>query len=344
MNDKQSILIVDDTPINILLLKEMLQEDYLVLEATSGEVALELIEQNRPDLILLDIMMPPGMDGYEVCRTLKSRPETASIPIIFISALSQVEDESQGFSAGAVDYITKPVKVDLIRARVKTHLTLADQQRATEQQVRERTHDLEQTQRAAIHMLGEAGHFNDTDTGVHIWRMAAISAALARALKWAVDEAQILELAAAMHDSGKIGIPDSVLKAPGKFTAEQWETMKTHAEIGYQILSKSDTPVFQLAAQVAYCHHEKWDGSGYPRGLSGKDIPECARIVAIADVFDALTMVRSYKNAWSFDDAIAQLKKDSGKHFDPQMVEVFLSIISEILEIKEHWDSQQRSE
>lgn len=344
MSHKQSILIVDDTLINVLLLKEILQKDYLILEAASGEIALQVLSENRPDLILLDIMMPPGMDGYEVCRILKSRPETASIPVIFVSAMSQVGDESKGFDAGAVDYITKPVNIDLVRARVKIHLTLADQQRATEQQVRERTHDLELTKRAAIHMLGDAGHYNDNDTGVHMWRMAAISAALARALKWSVEDAHLMELAAAMHDTGKIGIPDSVLKAPGKFTPEQWETMKTHPEIGYQILSKSDTPLFQLAAQVAYCHHEKWDGSGYPRGLSGEDIPECARIVAIADVFDALTMARSYKKAWSVDDSIALLKEDSGKHFDRQMVDVFISIMPEVLEIKEHWDSQQTAE
>lgn len=319
----------------------MLADEYSVMEAASGEAALEILEHSRPDLILLDIMMPPGMSGYEICRIIKSRPDTATLPIIFVTALARIEDESQGFSAGAVDYITKPVRADLVRARVKTHLALADQQRATEKQVRERTLELEQTQRAAIHMLGEAGHYNDEDTGVHIWRMAACSAALARALKWAVGDAGVLELAAAMHDTGKIGIPDSVLKATGKFTAEQWDIMKTHPEIGHQILSKSDTPIFQMAAQIALCHHEKWDGSGYPGGLSGKAIPECARIVAIGDVFDALTMKRSYKEAWSIDDAIVQLKKGSGQHFDPEMIDEFLSIMPEILEIKSHWDAQE---
>lgn len=340
MSDKQTILIVDDTPVNILVLKGMLLEDYSVLEADSGEAALELLEHIRPDLILLDIMMPPGIDGYEVCRIVKSRQDIAAIPIIFVSALARTEDESHGFAVGAVDYITKPVKVDLVRARVKTYLALADQQRATEKQVRDRTYELEQNQRAAIQMLGEAGHYNDTDTGVHIWRMAAISAALARALNWSVEDVEVLELAASMHDTGKIGIPDSILKATGKFTAEQWEIMKTHAEIGHQILSKCNTPVFQMAAQVAYCHHEKWDGSGYPRGLSGKEIPEVARIVAIGDVFDALTMARIYKDAWTTEDAIAQLEKGSGQHFDPAMIDVFLSIMPEILEIKTHWDAQ----
>ncbi len=188
MNDKQTILIIDDIPINILVLKDMLQEDYSILEAGSGEEALKILERNHPDLILLDIMMPPGMNGYEFCRILKSNPETASIPVIFVSALAQVDDERTGFGVGAVDYITKPVKLDLVRARVKTHLALADQQYATEQEVKERTRELQQTQQAAIHMLGEAGHFNDTDTGVHIWRMAACSAALARALQWSVGD------------------------------------------------------------------------------------------------------------------------------------------------------------
>ena len=342
MNDKQCILVVDDTPVNIAVLKGLLEDKYLVLEANNGDEALAVIEKTPPDLILLDIMMP-GINGYEVCRILKSRAETVDIPVIFVSALADVNDERLGFNAGAVDYVTKPVKAELVRARVKTHLALADQQRACREIVEERTHELEQTQRAAIVMLGEAGHYNDIDTGVHIWRMGAYSAALARALNWAVEETDRLELAASMHDTGKIGIPDSILKNPKKFTEDEWVIMKTHSEIGYQILSKSDTPIFQLAAEVAHYHHEKWNGLGYPNGLSGEDIPESARIVAIADVFDALTMARPYKRAWSIDEAVELLKSDAGTHFDPQIIEVFISILPEILEIKAHWDAKEEA-
>jgi putative two-component system response regulator len=333
-------LVVDDTPVNIAVLQGMLGDMYRVLAANSGEEALDIIEKTPPNIILLDIMMP-GLTGYEVCRILKSRAATVDIPVIFVSALSDVNDERLGFEAGAVDYVTKPVKAEVVKARVKTHLALADQQRACREIVEERTHELEQTQRAAIVMLGEAGHYNDSDTGVHIWRMGAYSAALARALNWSVEETNRLELAASMHDTGKIGIPDSILKAPRKFTEDEWSIMKTHSEIGYQILSKSDTPIFQLAAEIAHYHHEKWNGLGYPDGLSGSEIPESARIVAIADVFDALTMVRPYKEAWTTDDAVELLKKDAGVHFDPTMIEVFLSILPEVFEIKAHWDAKE---
>lgn len=175
-------------------------------------------------------------------------------------------------------------------ARVRSQLALADQHRACEIQVQERTEALAKSQKYAIAMLGKAGHYKDT--GVHIWRMAEYASALARAAQWPIEQSQLLEFAAPIHDTGKIGIPDSILKAPRKLTADEWEVIKTHAEIGYGILTVSDTPLFQLAAEVAYGHHEKWDGNGYPRGLKGEEIPESARIVTIADVFDALTMSR----------------------------------------------------
>jgi putative two-component system response regulator len=342
VNDKQNILVVDDTPLNIAVLKGMLEDRYSILEAGSGDEALEIIHNSPPDLILLDIMMP-GITGYEVCRILKSQSETADIPVIFVSALSDVNDERLGFEAGAVDYVTKPVKAELVKSRVKTHLALSDQQRACREVVKERTYELEQTQRAAIVMLGEAGHYNDNDTGVHIWRMGAYSAALARVLNWSIEDSERLELAASMHDTGKIGIPDSILKAPRKLTEDEWEIMKTHSEIGYQILCKSDTPIFQLAAEIAHYHHEKWNGTGYPEGLSKTSIPESARIVAIADVFDALTMTRPYKKAWTTDEAVEQLKIDAGSHFDPHIIEVLLSILPEILDIKAHWDAREKA-
>jgi putative two-component system response regulator len=338
---RQSILVVDDTPENIDVLKGILSREYTIRAATNGELALRIAGRQQPDLILLDVMMP-GMDGYEVCRRLKADPETADIPVIYVTAKTETEDEQTGFDAGAVDYITKPVNPALVRARVRTHLALADQQYTCRQQVIERTRELEESQRTAIMMLGEAGHYNDTDTGTHIWRMAAYSAALARAAQWPVEQSRLLELAAPMHDTGKIGIPDEILKAPRKLDAKEWTIMQSHTEIGYRILSQSRTELFQLAATIARSHHERWDGSGYPQGLVGRDIPECARIVAIADVFDALTMRRAYKPEWSIEAAFDKLQQEAGHHFDPELVGLFLSIRDEILAIKESWDSEER--
>lgn len=339
--EKQVILAIDDTPENLDVLKGILVPKYKVMAATRGALALKIAETQQPSLILLDIMMPE-MDGYEVCRSLKSNPKTADIPVIFVTAMSEVEDEEKGFEAGAIDYLTKPIKPAIVKARVQTHLALADQQRACHEQVLLRTEELEQSQRSAIFMLGDAGHYNDTDTGVHIWRMAAYSAALARKSGWTVKEAETLELAAPMHDTGKIGISDSILKAPRRLTDEEMTEMEKHTTIGYQILSKNKAPLFQLAAEVALSHHEKWDGSGYPARLCGEEIPQSARIVAIADVFDALTMKRPYKEPWPVDKAFDTLKKDAGFHFDPQLVESFIAIEEEILAIKQSWDEKQQ--
>ena len=343
LNQQQVVLIVDDTPENIDVLKGILGGHYSIRAATNGLLALKIIEKQRPDLILLDVMMPE-MDGYEVCRRLKADEATADIPVIFVTAKAETEDETAGFEIGAVDYITKPVTPAIVKSRVATHLALADQQRACRQQVIARTLELEEAQRAAIFMLGDAGHYNDTDTGVHIWRMAAYSAALAKAAQWPVDRAHLLELAAPMHDTGKIGIPDSILKAPRKLTKEEWVVMQTHTDIGFRILSKSDTDLFRLAAEVARSHHERWDGSGYPQGLAGEDIPECARIVAIADVFDALTMRRPYKEPWSIEDACAEISSLAGSHFDPRLVDLFINMKDEIVRIKEEWEEKEETE
>ena len=216
---------------------------------------------------------------------------------------------------------------------------LYNQHKECEAEVIRRTAMFQESQKSAIHMLGEAGHYNDDDTGCHIWRIGAYAVAIARASGWLVDKASELNLAAAMHDTGKIGIPDSVLKKPGKLDKEEWNVMKTHTTIGYDILSKSDTPFFHLSAQIALSHHEKWNGSGYPNGLNGKNIPQAARIVAICDVFDALTMKRSYKPAWSVEDSFAEIEKNIGTHFDPELAECFMRIQPEIIEIKKSWEN-----
>ena len=336
-NNKFSVLVVDDEPANIDILLGILSPYYNVKVAPSGAVALKIVQQFTPDLILLDIMMPE-MDGFEVCKQLKTDRLLSQIPVIFVTALTQGESEEKGFKLGAVDYITKPVSPSITLARVKTHISLAHQMRITENLVAKRTEELSKSQQSAITMLATAGHYNDTDTGHHIWRMAAYSKCLAIAWGWSYEDACLLAQAAPMHDTGKIGIPDAILKAPRRLINSEMEVMRTHAQIGHKILSQCDTPLFALAAEIALCHHEKWNGTGYPEGLAGEDIPESARIVAIADVFDALTMKRPYKKAWSDDEAFEHLREGAGKHFDPKLVECFMSIKKEILETKNHWN------
>jgi putative two-component system response regulator len=284
-----------------------------------------MVAKQPISLILLDVQMP-GMNGYQVCEALKADPATEAIPVIFATSLSETGDEERGFAAGCVDYLSKPVVPSLVRARIGTHMSLV------------RAITLEESYRDAIHMLGEAGHYNDTDTGVHIWRMAAYSKALAIELGWSESAAELLELAAPMHDTGKIGIADTILVKPGKLDDGEWAIMRRHCQIGYDILSKSNAPIFKLAAEIALNHHEKWDGSGYPNGLAGTFIPESARIIAITDVFDALTMQRPYKEAWPIDKALATILDGAGQHFDPSMISCFMDIRSTMLDIKNKWE------
>jgi len=333
------IAAIDDEPANLQLLNDVLKKECRLVFARSGEDGIAVIRKHKPDLILLDVMMPK-MDGFEVMRRLRANPETAHIPVIFVTARGDQEGEEEGLEAGAVDYVTKPVRPRILLARVRTHLALADQNNSYRQQVHDATARFQKSCNEAIHMLGTAGHYNDSDTGMHIWRMAAFSGALARAALWNVDDAQTLELAATMHDMGKIGIPHSILRKPGKLESDEWEIMKRHAEIGHDILSKGTSPVFKLAADVAKHHHERWDGTGYPDGLAGTDIPEAARIVTIADVFDAWTTVRPYKKAWPIDLAFEELRKSAGTHLDPGLVELFIGIRDEVIFLKECWDDR----
>ncbi|MBL8468463.1 response regulator [Methyloversatilis discipulorum] len=319
------ILLVDDEPANLGLLKSILSPDYRLVFATNGPDALEAVRKHAPSLILLDVQMP-GMDGYSVCRELKRNEATHDIPVLFVTSLGEDRNEADAFMAGAVDFLVKPVSPIVVRARVSTHLSLV------------RASRLEASYRDAISMLGTAGHYNDSDTGVHIWRMAAYAQELARTIGWPAEDLRLIELAAPMHDTGKIGIPDAILKKPGALDAGEWIIMRTHTTIGHGILSRSEAPVFRLAAEIALRHHEKWDGSGYPDGLSGEAIPESARIVAIADVFDALTMKRPYKEPWPIDKVVATIIDGAGRHFDPRLVEVFKSILPELLAIRTKWE------
>jgi putative two-component system response regulator len=322
------ILCADDEPYNLGILRMALKEHHSLVFARSGQETLQAVDKHRPVLILLDVQMP-DMDGYEVCSRLKRDVRTQDIPIIFVTGMTQEVDEKSGFDAGAVDYITKPISVPIVQARVRTHLSLV------------RADKLQKSYYDAIHMLGKAGHYNDTDTGAHIWRMAAYSRSLAEAIGWNEERCNLLELAAPMHDTGKIGIPDAVLKKPGKLNEKEWEIMKTHTTIGHGILKQSNAPLFQLAGEIALNHHEKWDGGGYPNGLSAEGIPESARIVAVADVFDALSMKRPYKEAWPLAKTLDFLNQNAGSHLDAHLVEAFMDILPTILEIKAEWDTRE---
>ncbi|MCV2358372.1 response regulator [Paucibacter sp. TC2R-5] len=322
------LLIVDDDPSNLAVLRQILSPYYALVFARSGPDAMAAVRKHAPALVLLDVQMP-GMDGYSVCRQLKADPSTQAIPVIFVTSLSEVGDEARGFAAGAVDYIIKPVSAPIVLARVKTHLSLVG------------VAQLEQVYHDAIYMLAAAAHLKDKDTGAHIWRMGAYAGAIASACGWSRAERRLLELAAPMHDTGKIGIPETILCKPGKLDGAEFALMKTHSQIGFEVLSMSQAPVFKLAAEIALCHHEKWDGSGYPGGLKGAAIPESARITAIADVFDALGMRRPYKAAWPMERVLATVVEGAGTHFEPRLVEVFMSILPQIQAIKCEWDERE---
>lgn len=324
---RQTLLLVDDEPTNLHVLRQILQGDYRLLFARDGDKALELAERERPGLILLDVMMP-GVTGHEVCARLKETQATAGIPVIFVTALSDVEDEAKGFELGAVDYITKPVSPAIVRARVRTHLSLV------------RVEELKETRLQIVQRLGLAAEYKDNETGLHVIRMSHFARVLAEAAGFTPLEAEELLNAAPMHDVGKIGIPDAILQKNGKLTAEEWQIMRQHAQIGADIIGEHDSTLLRLARSIALSHHEKWDGSGYPNGLKGEDIPLEGRIIAIADVFDALTSVRPYKPAWTVEDALELLRRESGRHFDPRLVELFMTCLPQVLEIKERWAEQ----
>ncbi|MEH6578958.1 MAG: two-component system response regulator [Amphritea sp.] len=334
-SSRQRILVVDDTPDNIEVLRGVLHKDYQITVAISGAKALELARsEHRPDMILLDVMMPE-MDGYEVCRRLKRDPRTADIPVIFVTSKDEVDSEETGLEIGAVDYITKPIVPRIVQARVKTQLALYDQNRELDRLVKERTEKLHSATLQIIQDLGRAAEYKDNETGMHVMRMSNYARLLGQAAGLNDNAVELLFYAAPMHDIGKIGIPDSILLKPGKLDAQEWQVMKTHCAIGAEIIGDAGgSELLQLAGSVALTHHEKWNGQGYPSGLAGEEIPLVARIVAIADVFDALTSKRPYKQAWSVEDAMNHLKNEAGEHFDPHLVALFLDLRPELLKIK----------
>lgn len=344
-SERQTILVVDDTPDNIALLSTLLKDRYKVRAANNGERALAIAAgQPRPDLILLDIMMP-GMDGYEVCERLKIDPHTADIPVIFLTAKVQVEDEEFGLRLGAVDYITKPISPPIVLARVETHLTLKrarqflqDRNAYLEAEVWRRSREVMAIQEVTIMAMASLAETRDNATGNHIRRTQHYVRALAQHLRHhprfaAALNDETIELlfkSAPLHDIGKVGIPDRILLKPGRLTPDEFEIMKTHAALGRDAIAAAerylDTPdsFLRFAREIAYSHQEKWDGSGYPEGLWGEQIPLSARLMAVADVYDALISRRIYKPALPHEQAVAMIREGRDQHFDPDIVDAFL--------------------
>jgi len=324
------ILCVDDTPTNLHLVKNVLDKHgYKVTLIESGAQALSYLKSKNStvDLILLDIMMPE-MDGYEVCRILKkSSPKLQKVPVIFLTAVSDIDGISKGFDVGGVDYITKPFRPKELLARIQTHLKLKYYE----------AQKLEQTELELVYMMSTLADKHCEETSGHVERVAEYSELIARLLGYGVEQAELIKKASAMHDIGKVTTPDHILHKPGKHTDEEFVIMKDHAQAGYEILQKSKLPLMQIASIIAHQHHEKWDGSGYPRALKGKEIHILGRIVALADVLDALSSSRKYKRGWDLDEIFSFLKSQSGKHFDPRLVDLFMDNFGLFLEIRDKY-------
>lgn len=332
--EKPTVLVVDDSPANLRFLETSLQHEYAIATASDGEQGLrEARGPRRPDLILLDVTMP-GIDGYETCRLLKEDPRTRSIPVVFLTSLSKEADEERGLALGAVDYIRKPFSVPVLKARIRSHLDLLRYREYLETLVDERTRELKETQLEVIYRLARAAEYRDNDTGSHIKRIGYYAMTIAERLGFPRAEADLLYYASAMHDVGKIGIPDNILLKPGKLTAEEWETMKAHPTIGAGLLEGHPSQLLRVATRVALTHHEKWDGSGYPSNLRGEGIPMEGRVVAVCDVFDALLSSRPYKREWSPEETLDEINRLSGAHFDPAVVRAFNAVYPELLLIK----------
>lgn len=357
--NQKTILIVDDTPANLTLLMGLLKDNYKVKVANNGTKAIELANTFIPDLILLDIMMP-DIDGYEVCKRLKSIEATQHIPIIFLTAKTTVEDEKQGFSVGAVDFIHKPISPPVVEARVLTHIrlkawqdSLQDKNAWLEKEVNRRLTQVNKLQDASIYVMVSLAEFRDECTGNHIKRTQEYVRLLAthiaqlphHSAMLTADNIELLAKSALLHDIGKITIPDHILLKPGKHTVEEFEIMKTHAQRGYDLLQKADdfmgekddAGFLHFAMEIALYHHEKWDGSGYPKGLKGSDIPLSARLMAVADVYDALRSKRPYKDEFSHEESMNIIQNQKGAHFDPEIVDAICYLSKECIEISNKW-------
>ncbi|WP_263288406.1 two-component system response regulator [Pseudomonas sp. GL-B-19] len=354
---RPTVLVVDDMPTNLQLISELLRELYHVRIATSGAQALQIVDRAKPDLILLDVMMP-DMDGHEVCRRLKTDPKTCDVPILFLSARNHDEDECLGFELGATDYLFKPINPPILLARVQTQLRLKattdllrSQNTYLDQEVLARTRELQATHDVTILALASLAETRDNETGNHLRRTQHYVRLLAEKLRdhprfslYLNDKnIELMFKSAPLHDIGKVGIADHILLKPGRFEPAEFEIMKTHARLGYQALVHAEemlgaqVPFLRIAKEIALCHHEKWDGSGYPNGLVGDAIPVSARLMAVADVYDAVISRRVYKSEMSHETAVAIIRDGAGQHFDPDVVAAFIALENEFEKIAEHY-------
>ncbi len=352
-----TVMIVDDMRENRDLLSRALDGRYRVREAGDGESALLAMEEDPPDLALLDVCMP-RMDGFELARIMKVSPLLSEIPVIFITGLDDIANKSKGFSLGGVDYIIKPFEILEVQARVRTHVSLLLARRKLKQhaeelegRVQRRTLQLSSAldklkgaSLDTIYRLARAAEYRDDDTAAHVERMSRYSRAIALSLDLSHRTAEAILYAAPMHDVGKIGIPDRILLKPGKLDPDEWLVMKSHSDIGKKILEGAQEGFLKLAEVIAWTHHEKWDGSGYPRGLSGKGIPLVGRITAVADVFDALICRRPYKEPFPVEKALRIIREGAGSHFDPRVVDAFFSVRADILAIMEEHGERGRED
>jgi putative two-component system response regulator len=354
VHDKPSILVVDDTPGNLAVMTALLKDDYRVKVAHNGERALRLVSSGeRPALILLDVMMP-GLDGYEVCRRLKSDPATEAIPVIFLTARADAEDETQGFALGAADYITKPINPVIVKARIQAQLMaksmtdfLRGKSDVLEAEVARRTAEIQDLQDALVLSMASLAETRDNETGNHLRRtqhyVKCLAEQLRRHPKFAAElDDRCIDLlfkSAPLHDIGKVGIPDHILLKPGPLDAQEFEVMKTHTTLGREAIESAEhsigrqVPFLRFAKEIALSHQEKWDGSGYPEGLKGEAIPLSARLMALADVYDALISRRVYKPAFTHEASVQIILKGGGSHFDPALVTAFDAIQDDFRQI-----------
>lgn len=359
--EKPVILVVDDVPDNLILASTLLKDLYKVKIATNGEKALVIAAADPPDLILLDVMMPV-MDGYETCFHLKEQPELADIPVIFLTAKGEVEDEEKGFQLGAVDYIVKPLTPPLLLSRVKTHLTLKqtqtylkDRNSYLEAEIARRIKEVTIIQEVAINAMVSLSESRDQETTAHIKRTSEYVNELALHLQkhpkftayLSFENIYLMTKSTPLHDIGKIGIPTNILWKPGKLSHEEFELIKKHPIIGRDSLIRAESLLpkpesfLRFAKEMAYSHHEKWDRSGYPEGLAGEQIPISARLMAVADVYDALISRRSYKDPFPHSQAVAIISAEAGKHFDPDVVEAFLALASRFEKISQKYQDTE---
>jgi putative two-component system response regulator len=342
---KSKVLIVDDTDLNIDILVDALGDRYDLFTALDGDSALAQVQANPPDIILLDVIMP-GKSGYEVCSILKANPDTADIPIIFLTAMTEINEKARGFEVGAVDYMVKPFAILEVQARLDVHLSLLDAKKALKQQneilevkVKERTQELSVTQSVIIEAMASLAETRDQETGDHVMRTRFYVQLLAVQLashprfkdSLVLLDPDDLGIAATLHDIGKVGVPDHILLKPGRLTPEEFDEIKKHTIYGHNILNRltkrlPNNTFLRLADEIAWTHHEKWDGSGYPRGLKGDDIPLPGRLMAIADVYDAIISPRVYKGPMSNEEAMAFIVSQAGTHFDPDIATAFVEL------------------